>query len=104
MIPAQIFGIQHTTAGRAAFLVQLTTVAVPLLEAAISRRSPPAATLGACAMAFAGVTLLLTASPAGAGAPSGSTAQGDALIVLAALACVGEELDFTGLYASHEVY
>ena len=36
----QIFGIQYTTAGRAAFIVQLTTVIVPLLEAALTRTAP----------------------------------------------------------------
>ena len=48
----QLFGLQYTTVGRAAFIVQLTTVVVPLLDAALNRRVPRIYELGACALAF----------------------------------------------------
>lgn len=98
----QIFGMRYTTAGRAAFIVQLTTVIVPLLDALVSRRLPNRWVLAGCALAFSGVSVLLTdgASPSDLAAldlsagPSGllsallstGTGLGDGLVGLSALA------------------
>ncbi len=84
----QIFGMRYTTVGRAAFIVQLTTVIVPLLEGLIYRRLPPRDTLAACALAFAGVSVLVTSSAAdvaGAGAAGAMPYLGDGLVGLAAI-------------------
>lgn len=81
----QIFGMQCTTAGRAAFIVQLTTVIVPLLEAALKRTAPSRETVGLCALAFVGVALLVTAGASG-GATLPSTMLGDGLIGCSAIA------------------
>lgn len=96
----QIFGMRYTTAGRAAFIVQLTTVLVPLLDAFLSRRMPNRNALGGCALAFLGVSVLLTdgggdslafdlsAGPAAALAAllSSPTGIGDGLVGISALA------------------
>lgn len=73
---AQVVGLQSTSADSAAFLIQLTTIIVPALEAWTKGRIA-AHTAQACALAFAGVAVIC----AGDLAP----ARGDALIVLAAL-------------------
>ena len=94
--------MRYTTAGRAAFIVQLTTVIVPLLDALVSRRLPNRWVLAGCALAFSGVSVLLTdgASPSDLAAldlsagPSGllsallstGTGLGDGLVGLSALA------------------
>ena len=79
-----LFGLQRTTSGRAAFIVQLTTVIVPLLEAALARTAPSRKTLGLCASAFAGVALMVTAGgDSGQAAP---TLVGDGLMALSAVA------------------
>jgi drug/metabolite transporter (DMT)-like permease len=101
----QIFGMRYTSAGRAAFIVQLTTVIVPLLDAALNRRLPDRFVLAGCALAFAGVSVLLTDGSGGGGAldlasvdwslgPAGLVSQllstsagvGDALVGASALA------------------
>jgi hypothetical protein len=61
---------------------QLTTIIVPLMDAAIKRTAPSKLTLGACGLAFGGVTALVQAEPALA---TGSTLMGDSLIGVAAL-------------------
>ena len=70
----QIFGLRYTSAGRAAFLVQLTTVIVPLLDALlVTKQLPRPRVLGACLLAFSGV-LLLTAGGGGGGEGEGAAA------------------------------
>ena len=74
----QIFGLRYTSAGRAAFLVQLTTVIVPLLDALlVTKQLPRPRVLGACLLAFSGV-LLLTAG--------GGGGEGEGAAAVAALA------------------
>ena len=79
----QLFGLSMTTATRGAFIVQLTTLFVPLMDAAAKRTAPSRLILGACALAFCGVTAFVKSVPAGLAV--GSTMMGDGLIGLAAL-------------------
>ncbi|KAL1506929.1 hypothetical protein AB1Y20_007793 [Prymnesium parvum] len=80
----QLFGIQQTTASHAAFIVQLTTVIVPLLEAAFARVLPSARTVGLCALAFTGVALMVTSDSGGEQLSSSLT--GDGLVAISAIA------------------
>jgi drug/metabolite transporter (DMT)-like permease len=98
----QVVGLQTVPADRAAFLVQLTTVMVPLVSAWVSGRgltSVPFMTWLACIIAFAGVIIMGmddNAQSAQMLSPdhpdwngiisSIQISQGDGLIILAALA------------------
>jgi drug/metabolite transporter (DMT)-like permease len=98
----QVVGLQTVPADRAAFLVQLTTVMVPLVSAWVSGRglaSVPLLTWVACVVAFIGVVVigmddngqgmeLLSSSHISWEniASSIQISQGDDLIILAALA------------------
>ncbi|KAJ8601866.1 hypothetical protein CTAYLR_002680 [Chrysophaeum taylorii] len=77
---AQVLGLQSTTANAAAFLVQLTTIFVPALQA-ITSGSLQARTRDACALAFAGVAVICGDDLD----DLARTGLGDALVVLAAL-------------------
>lgn len=76
----QVFGLQSTTADAAAFLVQLTTIIVPVLEA-LSTGSINARTRNACIVAFLGVAVICGGDVLNAR----DALFGDALIVLAAV-------------------
>ncbi|CAM9994726.1 unnamed protein product [Ascophyllum nodosum] len=54
----QVWGLELTSASRAAFLVQLTTVIVPVLEAVLGRRKLKTQVWLACALAMVGVALV----------------------------------------------
>eukprot|EP00903_Cladosiphon_okamuranus_P011719 g11021.t1 len=54
----QVWGLQLTSASRAGFLVQLTTVIVPVLEAFLGRRKLKPQVWLACALATIGVALV----------------------------------------------
>eukprot|EP00904_Undaria_pinnatifida_P007480 jgi/Undpi1/3862/HiC_scaffold_16.g07230.m1 len=54
----QVWGLELTSASRAAFLVQLTTVIVPVLEAVLRRQKLKPQVWLACAMATLGVALV----------------------------------------------
>jgi len=79
----QLFGLGMTTATRGAFIVQLTTIIVPLMDAAVKRTPPSRLLLAACALAFGGVTAFVKSVPAGLA--TGTTATGDGLIALSAV-------------------
>jgi drug/metabolite transporter (DMT)-like permease len=53
-----VYGLQDTTASRAAFLVQMTTVFVPILESIASRKALPPQLWLACSLALAGILCL----------------------------------------------
>jgi len=77
----QVAGLETVSADAAAFLVQTTTVLVPVLETTKSGRAVARGTALRCAVAFLGVAVLC-----GEGlAENAQLAEGDALIVLAAL-------------------
>ncbi|CAM9817987.1 unnamed protein product, partial [Hapterophycus canaliculatus] len=54
----QVWGLELTTASRAGFLVQLTTVIVPVLEAFLGRRKLKPQVWFACALATVGVAMV----------------------------------------------
>ena len=93
----QVLGLQWTTVDRAAFIVQLTTVIVPCLEASVLFANKPlsARTWIGCLLAAVGVLVLSSESvdQISPGALSVDTsiyslfqgAQGDALVAVAAL-------------------
>ena len=78
----QLQGLQRTDAARAGFLVQLTTVLVPLVESALLGRRLPPQLLGACGAATLGIGLISAESLSGSG--SGDP-LGDALVATSAL-------------------
>lgn len=93
----QVIGLQTVPADRAAFLVQLTTVIVPLLSAlaAGNLSAIPLQTWAACIIAFSGVIIMSADGSSGAGDQTGflpldslefNVSQGDVLILMAALA------------------
>lgn len=88
----QLLGLQATTAARAGFLVQLTTIIVPLVETVLLGRRLPAQLVGACAIAAAGAALISFGDVSAASATAEATLKGDALIGLSAL-----------LYSAHVV-
>ncbi|WP_411104767.1 DMT family transporter [Streptomyces sp. cmx-4-9] len=77
----ETYGVVHTSATNAGLIISLTMVFTPLAEAAIRRRTPSPAFLGAAALSVAGV-VLLTQGGGGFTAPG----TGDLLILGAALA------------------
>ena len=89
----QIMGIQSTTASRAAILVQLTTILVPLLDTISSGRAVPLRLWTACTLALVGVCLV-TVQPTTVDSAVGPYLsqlftiglpnQGDLLVMLAA--------------------
>jgi drug/metabolite transporter (DMT)-like permease len=91
----QIIALKTVPADRAGFLVQTTTVMVPLVDAALTGRPVPAKTWLACLLAFAGVVVMNLNGDSGPflDALSLSDVQeaftsfsvGDALILLAAV-------------------
>ncbi len=78
----QVTGLQTVPADRSAFLVQLTTLLVPLTQAFISKQRVPLLTWLACALAFSGV-VIMTIDP---NTQQLSWGKGDIYILLAAMA------------------
>ncbi|KAG5185940.1 hypothetical protein JKP88DRAFT_254620 [Tribonema minus] len=89
----QIYGLQYTGASRAAFLVQTTTIIVPLIESLLQRRLVPAKVLVACFTATVGIALMSfgDALPAVLEAAGGG-AHGAARAALPALASLQGDL------------
>lgn len=93
----QVWGLELTSASRASFLIQLTTVIVPVLEALLGRRELKAQLWIACMLATVGVSLVSLGgvlSPGIVGIPStehvmesvtAGDAQASLLLVLAAI-------------------
>ena len=77
----QVVGLETVSADAAAFLVQLTTVLVPVLESAATGRAVARETRLACAVAFAGVAVLCAE---GLAADAGQV-SGDLCVVAAAV-------------------
>mmetsp|Transcript_23205 Transcript_23205/g.27901 ORF Transcript_23205/g.27901 Transcript_23205/m.27901 type:complete len:379 (+) Transcript_23205:14-1150(+) len=78
---AQVLGLQTTSADAAAFLVQLTTIVVPAIEAFSKPGTLTPRTRNCCLIAFIGVAVICGADIR----TTPSAATGDALIVLAAI-------------------
>ena len=77
----QVVGLETVSADAAAFLVQLTTVLVPVLESAATGRAVARETRLACAVAFSGVAVLCAE---GLAADAGQV-SGDLCVVAAAV-------------------
>ena len=76
----QLLGLQLTDAARAGFIVQLTTVLVPLAEALLLRRALPPRLWAAVAAATAGIAQISVLGGAASGDP-----RGDALVAASAV-------------------
>ena len=76
----QLLGLQLTDAARAGFIVQLTTVLVPLAEALVLRRALPPRLWAAVAAATAGIAQISVLGGAASGDP-----RGDALVAASAV-------------------
>ena len=81
----QIFGMRTTSASRGAFIVQLSTVMTPLLDAFLCGNRPTVTEIGGCLLAFCGVVLLVGDSAGSGAGMVASTLGGEALIALSAL-------------------
>jgi drug/metabolite transporter (DMT)-like permease len=86
----QVTGLQTVPADRAAFLVQLTTLFVPLTQAAMMKKKLPLSTWIACILAFAGVIIMTmddsSNTNGGMMMIASNISSGDILIVFAAMA------------------
>nr|WSX49072.1 DMT family transporter [Streptomyces sp. NBC_00974] len=76
----ETYGVVHTSATNAGLIISLTMIFTPLAEAAVRRRAPSAAFLGAATLSVGGVVLLTQ------GAGFTTPSAGDLLILGAALA------------------
>ena len=87
----QIIGIQSTTATRAAILVQLTTILVPIFDSISNRRAVQRRLWVSCLLALLGVCLVLVDPQSGASAGTllasflAMPNQGDLLVCLSAV-------------------
>ena len=94
----EVLGLQRTSAARAGFLVRLSTVLVPLVEAALRRRWLSRLMTVAVGTSLAGVLLMVSqAGGASAALSGGSTLVGDGLMGLAALFYSGHILRMSTL-------
>lgn len=110
----QVVGLESIPADRAAFLVQLTTIMIPILQATFARDFSliPRTTWVACILAFAGVIIMgfdrpdldvqigeeMVRSMSGARLQGISFSGGDSLIIIAAL-CYSMHVIRLGKYA-----
>lgn len=97
----QIWGLQRTTASRAGFLVQLTTIIVPLAEALFKRMLPTWNICVAVALSFAGLSMLVSSPKSFNGSPS---LVGDSLVALSALMYSGHILRLSKYAKVHETW
>jgi len=81
----QLQGLQRTDAARAGFLVQLTTIFVPLVEAGLLGRVLPPRLWAACASATLGLGVISAEAVLTAASGDSSTLVGDALVGASAL-------------------
>jgi len=75
----QTWGLQNTSATKAAFITGMFVVVTPVLQAVLLRRIPRAATVAGIALAVAGLWLIT-------GASGGGWVFGDTLVLLCAIA------------------
>lgn len=80
----ETWGLAHTQASHAAFLISLCVVFTPLAEWALLRQRPAPAMLGFAAVSLLGATLLSGGVP-GLGDGGGAWGWGDALVLAAAV-------------------
>ena len=80
----EILGLQRTSAARAGFIVRLSTVIVPVVEAARRRQWPSTGVSMAVGCSLVGLVLMVI-SPGAAQSAHGAGLLGDGLMALAAL-------------------
>ncbi|OOV86737.1 EamA family transporter [Oceanospirillum linum] len=81
---AETYGIFHTSASRAAFLISLCILITPFIEAIVKHQRPEPLILGCALLSLFGVYLLTQTGHEGTPDSSFSLNQGDLLILLAA--------------------
>ena len=82
---AETYGIFHTSASRAAFLISLCVLMTPFVEAIVKRQRPEPLILGCALLSLFGVYLLTQTDQAATAKSGFSLNLGDQLILLAAL-------------------
>lgn len=92
----QTWGLQGTTASKAAFITGMFVVITPLMQAVILRLPPRAVTLGGVAMAVAGLWLL-------SGASADGWTSGDTRVLVCAFAYAAHMIVLGSLGTRHDV-
>ncbi len=92
----QTWGLEQTTASRAAFITGMFVVITPVLQALILRKIPGAMVIAGALLAVAGLWLL-------SGGSAGQWGQGDTRVLLSAFAYSGHMIVLGGLGRRHEV-
>ncbi|WP_417597471.1 DMT family transporter [Oceanospirillum sp.] len=82
---AETYGIFHTSASRAAFLISLCILITPFIEAIVKHQRPEPLILGCALLSLLGVYLLMQTGHEGTADNRFSLNKGDLLILLAAL-------------------
>jgi len=93
----QAYGLQRTSASRAGFLVQLSTVIVPAMESIILRKPPAGTVAAACVLSLAGAALLVSSSDSGS-----ATWDGDVFVTLSAFMYSAHILKLSEYAGSHD--
>lgn len=92
----QTWGLQGTTASRAAFITGMFVVITPIMQSVLLRRSPQALTLGGVVLAVAGLWLLTGASADG-------WTPGDTRVLMCAIAYAAHMIVLGSLGTRHDV-
>ncbi len=92
----QTWGLQGTTASKAAFITGMFVVITPLMQAVVLRRMPRAATAGGAAIAVVGLWLL-------SGGAAGGWNAGDTRVFLCAVAYSAHMIVLGSLGKKHDV-
>ncbi len=92
----QTWGLQDTSASKAAFITGMFVVITPVLQAVVLRRIPRRTTVIGVVLAVAGLWLL-------SGGGSGGWNIGDTRVLICAFAYAGHFIVLGGLGAEHEV-
>jgi len=91
----QTWGLQGTTASKAAFITGMFVVITPVMQAVVLRRTPRATTVAGVALAVVGLWLL-------SGASSGGWSAGDSRTLLCAFAYSGHMIVLGGPGRDHD--
>lgn len=92
----QTWGLQDTSASKAAFITGMFVVFTPVMQAAILRRPPRGSTVAGVVLAVAGLWFL-------SGGDAGGWSVGDTRVLLCAIAYSGHMIVLGGPGRSHEV-
>ncbi len=92
----QTWGLQGTTASKAAFITGMFVVITPIMQAGVLRHPPRALTMAGVALAVAGLWLLTGASPEG-------WTPGDTRVLMCAIAYAAHMIVLGSLGTRHDV-